>query len=46
MAAPTVVSVTPANAESNVVLNKRIVIVFSEAIDSDTINDNTVMITH
>lgn len=46
MAAPTVVSVTPQSGESNVYLNKRIVIVFSEAIDSDTINDNTVRLTH
>lgn len=46
MAAPTVVSVSPANAEGNVYLNKRIVVTFSEAIDSDSINDNTVRLTH
>ena len=46
MAAPTVVSTTPENSESNVYLNKRIVIVFSEALDSDTVHDNTVRLTH
>lgn len=46
MAAPTVVSTTPQNSESNVYLNKRIVVVFSEAVDGDTLNDNTVRLTH
>jgi len=46
LAAPTVVSVTPEASESNVYLNKRIVVVFSEAIDSDSINDNTARLTH
>ena len=46
MAAPTVVTVTPAALESDVYLNKRIIITWSEAIDSDSINDNTVRLTH
>lgn len=46
MAAPTVVTVSPAALESNVYLNKRIVVTWSEAIDSDSINDNTARLTH
>lgn len=46
MAAPTVVSTAPQHDESNVYLNKRIVAVFSESMDSDSINDNTIRLIH
>lgn len=46
MAAPTVVSTAPQHDESNVYLNKRFTVVFSEAIDADTLNDNTVRLMH
>lgn len=46
MAAPTVVSTNPENSESNVYLNERILVTFSEAVDLDTLNDNTVRLVH
>ena len=46
MAVPTITVVSPADLESNVYLNKRITITFSEALDTDTINQNVFRLTH
>lgn len=42
MAAPTITSVTPSDGETNVFMNKKFIVVFSEAIDPDSVNGNTV----
>ena len=42
MAAPTVVTTVPADAETNVYVNKPITVTFSEAVDADSITNNTV----
>ena len=44
MAAPIINSRAPAPNETNVVLNKYIEVVFDQAIDQSTINDNTVLL--
>lgn len=46
MAAPTIITVSPANGETNVYLNKQITVTFSEALDSDTVNQNTFQLIH
>ena len=46
MAAPTVLNTTPSDTETNVFLNKKIVIVFSEAVDSDSVSSNTIRLVH
>lgn len=44
MAAPTVVSVTPADNDSNVYRNASVVVVFSEALDPDTVHNGTLVL--
>jgi hypothetical protein len=44
MAAPLVVSRTPAPNETNVYVNKYIEVVFNQALSPSTVNDNTLLI--
>jgi len=46
MAAPTIVTISPADLESNVYLNKQITIEFSEAVDATTVTQNVFRLTH
>jgi len=46
VAAPTIVSTSPADDETNVKINTTITVVFSEAVDSTTITANTIKLQH
>ena len=46
MGVPTISTVSPADAETNVYLNEQITVLFSEALDTSTVNQNTFQLVH